>query len=141
VPGVGGVQLAGLLARQGHQFGERVDVERGWHRHRDDGARHAGKRNDVVQVVGQFGVLRRVGRKRAGRGEQQGVQVTGRCERVDRVDTVGAWPVLDDDRLAPALGQLVGEQARGDVLRASGALADDEPDRTLRPSLRGGAVQ
>ena len=73
--------------------------------------------------------------ERARGGEQQGVRVVRAGERVDGDDAVGAGLVLDHDRLAPALGEMVAEQPRRDVLRASGPEADDEAHRPLRPDL------
>jgi hypothetical protein len=56
-----------------------------------------------------------------------------------------AGPVLDDDRLAEALVQLVAERTHEDIAGAAGAGADDHPDRTVRVVLggerRGGEAQ
>ena len=62
--------------------------------------------------------------------------VLGADEGVDGDDAVAAGPVLDDDRLAPFLGQAVGQKPAADVGAAAGAERQDELDRSRRPGLR-----
>ena len=69
-----------------------------------------------------------------GRRQQQDVIVLGADEGVDGDDAVAAGLVLDHDRLAPFLGQPVGQKPPADVGAAAGAERQDEADRPRRPS-------
>jgi hypothetical protein len=61
--------------------------------------------------------------------EEEGVAVGAGAGRGLRGDeAVGAGAVLDDDGLAKALGQRLGEDARGDVRGAAGGNGGDEAD-------------
>jgi len=56
-------------------------------------------------------------------------------ERHHGDDAVRPGAVLHDHRLAPALGQALGEEARRHVGRAAGAERQDQLHRFLRPDL------
>ena len=75
---------------------------------------------EVLRLVGQLVVEIRMRRERRARRAEQDMIVVGRDERSDRDVAVAARPVLDHDRLAPKLRQLVGHQPRADVGSAAG---------------------
>jgi len=52
-------------------------------------------------------------------------------------DAIAAGTVVDDHRLAPALAELVGQEARSDIGAAAGPESQDEPDRPRRPVVSG----
>ena len=63
--------------------------------------------------------------------------IVGAHERADGDETVSAGAILDDDRLAPAPAQSIGDQSRADIDTAARSERHDELDRPLRPGLRG----
>ncbi len=77
----------------------------------------------------------RVRGERRTRRCQQDVIVIGGHDRVDRDHRVAAGTVLDHDRLAPTLGEPVGQQPGADVDAAARSKRDDELDRPGRPLL------
>src|SRR5215468_1184200 len=48
----------------------------------------------------------------------------------------GARPILDDERLAEALGELLADQARDNVSSAAGGITDNDAHRPRRIGLR-----
>ena len=60
-------------------------------------------------------------------------------ETGDGDHAVAAGTVLDDDRLTPFRGKLVGEQPRTDVDAAARTERDDESHRPVGPGVRGRA--
>src|SRR5262249_12877706 len=56
-------------------------------------------------------------------------------ERADGDETVSAWAILDDDRLAPAPAQSISDHSRADSDTAARSERHDELDRALRPGL------
>src|SRR5262249_43137993 len=74
-----------------------------------------------VGVVVELRVRDRVDGDGAADREHERVLVARADERHDGDDAVRAGAVLHDDGLAPALGQALGKQARGDVGRAARA--------------------
>ena len=132
----GPVELAGLGLRQRDQLGHRIDRQHLRHRDADDGVGHPRDRREVLGLVRPVLVHPRMRDERRGRRQQQDVIVLGADEGVDRDDAVAAGPVLDHHRLAPFLGQAVGQQPAADVGAAAGAERQDELDVARRPSLR-----
>jgi hypothetical protein len=132
-------QLAGIGLGVGDEVGDRL--------HRqvvvdEEDRRHHQRGRDRRQV------LERIVRQRLQAGQDGDGGVAGPEQRVtvgrrlgDAVGADGAGvagDVLDHDRLAPRLGELVGEQTRGDVGGAARREADDELDRLVGPlGLRG----
>jgi len=57
-------------------------------------------------------------------------------ERVVREQPGAAGPVLDDDRLAETLGELLPEKAADQIVARTGRRADQETDRPDRVRLR-----
>src|ERR1700733_10732148 len=62
--------------------------------------------------------------------------VMGASESPEGDKAVAAGTILDNDRLSPALGEAVGEQARTDIGSGAGSERQDEFDDALRPRLR-----
>ena len=133
------VELARLLLRQRHQVLQRIEVERGRHRHGDHGAGDARDGDHVLRIIGQLVVEVGMGGERAHRRHQQSVIVVRAEETGDGDDAVAAGAVLDDDRLVPHRRELVGEQAGADVDAAAGPERDDEMHRSRRPGVGGEA--
>ena len=66
-------------------------------------------------------------------GEKQRVAVGRRVYHGVGGDVAGgAGTILDDERLAEPVGQLLGEQPRQDIAHAAGAIADQDAHRTRR---------
>ena len=134
------VELAGICLRIGDELGHRV---RG-HRRIDDqhvrNARDEDHRREILHVVVRhLGVEAGVDRVRADRSHLERVAVgrgMGDELRADVAARTGS--VVDDDLLAPGLGQLLRDVARQDVGRATGRKRDDDADRFHRVRLGGG---
>ena len=96
-------------------------------------------RHEVLGLVGQLLVEAAVDRERPGRRDEQRVPVGFGLRRQIGADVAaGAGLLLDDDRLAPLRLQLVGGDARQDVVDAAGRERHDELDRLARKrALRG----
>ncbi len=74
---------------------------------------------------------------RTGGGECDRVAVGGRLgHRVERDHRGGARPVLDDDRLADAFGDVLADRTRIRIGGTAGRKSDEDPDRLRRPGLR-----
>ncbi len=94
-------------------------------------------REVVEHVVLQLGKQERHDGMPA-RNDHKGVAVRrGFRRRLRREGAAGAGPVLDDDRLPEALGELVAEGARNDVDRAAGRKRHKEMDRLRRIGVLG----
>ena len=73
--------------------------------------------------------------------KQEGVAVGfGPRHRGGADNAAGAGPVLDDERLAELLLDLIEHDARNDVVGAAGGERADDQDRARRPLLRAAAA-
>src|SRR5690606_59492 len=69
---------------------------------------------------------------------EQRIAVRRRARRLGGAQSATrAGAILDDDLLAPDLGELLAEQAGRDIGRAAGRERNNEANRPLRPVLRG----
>ena len=100
-----------------------------------DGVGHPRDRREILGLYGRLSCRYGMRDERRGRRQQQDVIVLGADEGVDGDDAVAAGPVLDDDRLAPFLGQPVGQKPPADVGAAAGAERQDELDRSASAKL------
>jgi hypothetical protein len=115
------VELAGLRARQRNELRERSDFQGGRHGDGHHGVGHLGDRLEIGRLVRQIVMQIGVGGKRRGRSIQQHVVIVGANKCADGNDRVAAGTVLDDDRLAPARAEPIGEHARADIHAGAGA--------------------
>ena len=133
-------ERAGLRPRVVDQLAHRLHRQRGVD---DEDVRHLRDqrhRHEVLlRVVRDLRVQARVDRVRAHRAHQQRVAVAGRLGDEVRADAAArAGAVVDDDRLAPRLLQLLRDAAAHDVERPAGRERHHEADRLGRIGLRGG---
>ena len=135
--GGGEVELAGIGLGEGDQFAQRLPAFR---RCRDQHGRLDAERNDrdeiVEGVVGQALVERIAGAE--GRGmHQDGVAVRRRLgDEADAGGPARARAVLDHDRLADLLGELVEDDAPDHVVGVAGRKRNHRLDGARRPGLR-----
>src|SRR5262249_14431181 len=85
--------------------------------------------------VGQVFVDERMRGERSAWCSQEHMVIVGAHECADGHETVSAWTILDDDRLAPAPAQSIPNQSRADIDTAARSERHDELDRALRPGL------
>ncbi len=75
-------------------------------------------------------VLSSIGHIRAGKLRPLGVTTATRLavlpDRLGREIAAGAWPIFDDKLAAEPLRQPLAHQARADVVRAAGGIADED---------------
>src|SRR5262249_37011196 len=115
---------------------ERAEVPRRGHADGENGAGYPGDRQQVL-----LGVIREVCPLIGMYGEapcwgvQEDMVVVGRDEGPDRDDAVAPWPVLDDDRLAPAFLQPLREQPSTDIHSRARPQGQDELHSSLGPGL------
>jgi hypothetical protein len=100
------------------------------------------------RVVGLLLEHERADRDRRRVREHQGVAVGRRLHDVEPADAAaGAGLVVDDDRLAELLGELLADDAGDDVARPARGEGDDDADRLLGvrgergPGERGGGAR
>ncbi len=130
-------ELAGLGARESRELERRS----GRHVVVDD--EHVGvavdlrHRDEVLErIVGQVLVELAVDHDVAGRHDADGVAVGGRLDDVVHGDvTAAAGHVLDDDRLAQDIAELVGHQPGRGI--DAGGKSEQQPDVAIRIVLRG----
>ena len=133
-------QRAGLRLRQRAELVDGLDAKLRVHHQHVDQVEGVGDR-----LQARFGIERHfleqelVVEHRVGVGDADGVAVRRRVRAgagagVHRA----AGAVLDDQRLAPLLAQLLAERAHEDVAQAPGAGGGDGLHRPRRPVLRGG---
>jgi hypothetical protein len=130
-----GVELAWVGARGLGEFLHRLVRRRLRNRERQDGVGGSGDGNEILRIIGQLAVYKRVHREVAGRREQEGVVVVGAEKRLDRDEAVAARPVLDHHRLAPYCRQLLGEQSATDIGAGTWSERYDKSDWSRRPIL------
>jgi hypothetical protein len=126
-----------LLLRQRHKFRDRVhrDLWRDSHRHRRE-AQHRDRREILGDVEWDVLIERLVDGDAAG-GERQRVAVRRRHGSELGADVAArAAAVLDNDRLAPCLGELLREQPSDLVGAAARRERDDETEAVIRKALR-----
>ncbi len=73
--------------------------------------------------------------KRSSRREEQHMVISAGEERGEPNDAIGTGTILHDHGLAPALGQMVGQQSGGHIRTASGSEWHHQFDHSLRPGL------
>ena len=134
--GAGPIELARLRARQRDQLGERFHWQVRGHRNDDDRVRHPGDRLQILGLVGEVLVDEGMRGERGRRRGQQHVIVLGGDHRADRNEPIATWAVLNHHRLAPTLGQVVGEQPGSDIDPAAGPERHQELHGALGPGLR-----
>ena len=133
----GHVDLARISLGVGDELGNGLGRNR-WIHHHDTGlAADARDRRDVAkEIVIELIVERRVDYVWC-TDEEERVAVGGRAHDGFGGDIAGgARPVLDDEWLAEPLRQPLADQAREDVIRATGGKADDYAHRPRRIGLR-----
>ena len=133
----GHVDLARISFGVGDELGNGLGRNR-WIHHHDTGlAADARDRRDVAkEIVIELIVERRVDYVWC-TDEEERVAVGGRAHDGFGGDIAGgARPVLDDEWLAEPLRQPLADQAREDVIRATGGKADDQAHRPRRIGLR-----
>ena len=129
----GAERAEGVLAGVGlHHGGELAHVARrelGLHREHQVGQADLGDGLEVLQrVVGDLGEQRRV-LDVGGDGHEQRLAVgRGAGDLLAADHAAGAGAVLDNDGLAPELGELAGEQPAGEVGGAARGKGHDHPD-------------
>ena len=110
-----------LDVRHRHLVGDREHVRD--RRHQDD-------RVELLHRIGQRAVQQRIEHEGLVGGERQRVAVGRALGAGDRADQrVAAGAVLDDDALAPFLGELLAEQPHQHVGRAARGERHDDVDR------------
>ena len=126
----------GLARNSAGEFTQRIGRRGDRHGDADEGVGDARDRREILRLVRQVVVQKRMRGERRGRRHQQDVVVLGADEGGDADDAVAAGLVLDHHRLVPFLGQSVRQETRADIGAAAGAERQDEADRARRPSLR-----
>ena len=132
--------LAGIGFRVGDELRHGVRRHRRVHHH---GVGHIGEqreRGEILHAVERHGGEQSVVHGVHAHGvEQDGVAVGRRARDRAGADVAGgAGAVLDHDRLAHRLMQMLADDARQDVGRAAGRPRHDQRDRTARIGLREG---
>src|SRR5262249_56203091 len=97
--------------------------------------RDPSNRHDVGGLVGQVFVDKRMRGERSAWCSQEHVVIVSAHERADGDETVSAWAILDDDRLAPAPAQSIPDQSRADIDTAARSERHAELDRPFPPRL------
>ncbi len=99
-------------------------------------------RNEVlVGVVGQLAVEKWIHHQRAVDRHQERVAVrVGLGDDLRADDRVGARPVVDDDRLAEFVGELLADEAGEEIRRPARRERDDQADRARRIGLGSGRL-
>jgi hypothetical protein len=130
--------LARLLLQQGDEFLHILRGDRRMHHEdvRDRG--QVGDRNEIGQrLVGELRVRGGIDRVRRDGRDAQRVSVRRRLrDEVGADAAAGPGAIVDDDRLPELLRELVGDEPRDDVGRATRRERNDEPDRLRRIVLR-----
>src|SRR5947208_790396 len=88
-----------------------------------------------MRIVSGLLLVIKMDKKDRGRAEEQRVIVPGPDEGIECDEPIAAWTIFDDDRLAPACTQPVGEQPCRDVRGAGGAERQNETNRARRIGL------
>ena len=132
--------LAGIGFRVSDELRHSVRRHRRVHHH---GVGHVGEqrqRGKILHAVERHGGEQSVVHGVHAHGvEQNGVAVGCRaCDRAGTDVAGGAGAVLDHDRLAHRLVQMLADDARQDVGRSAGRPRHDQRDRTARIGLREG---
>ena len=111
------------------------------HRHHHDQRKirdHRQRNKGLGRMVGELRQGRRGDRHHAAGAHHQGIAIGRLARDVFRRDpAAGAGLVLDHDRLLEDVGELLPDQARENVVAATGGEADDDADRLVRESRRG----
>ena len=132
--GVAVGELAGIGARVGDEFGQRLHRQIGMddqHIRRDEDL--ADGREILDRIVGELLVHARAEDERGVAAHHQRVAVRRGLGGAFGGDVAArAGDVLDHHRLAPGFGEFLGKQPRGDVGRDAGREADQDADRLLR---------
>jgi hypothetical protein len=106
-------------------------------RHDEEGAARADDTDHLeilLRVVARAPEHVDVGGVGRGGGQHQGVTVGWCClDRQHADDAIGARLVLDDERLAGLVLDVLADQAGGDVARAAGRERHDDSDRFAGP--------
>jgi hypothetical protein len=88
-----------------------------------------------MRIVSGLLLVIKMDKKDRGRAEEQRVIVPGPDEGIECDEPIAAWTIFDDDRLASACTQPVGEQPCRDVRGAGGAERQNETNRARRIGL------
>jgi hypothetical protein len=129
--------IAGLRACECDQFADTLHGQGTVH---GDDKRYAGQRGQrseaLLRIPGQSLVQARVDRMGAYETEQPGVAVRrGLGDKIVADVAAGTRTVVDEYLLAPAIGQLLADDARQRVGGTAWRLRHHQPDRTCRPRL------
>ena len=135
------IELAGIRLRVGDELLHRVHRQRRIdHEHVGNAGDQDDRREILDVVVRHLRVQARVDRVRAHGAHFQRVAVgRGLGDQLRADVAAGAGPVVDDDRLAPCVGELLRDGAGEDVGGAARRERHDEADRLRRIGLRPGA--
>jgi hypothetical protein len=133
-------ELARMLAHIGDERVQRLRRHRRMHQQVDPHKRHRCDRGQVLErVVWHLLVEEGVDGHRAARGQQEGIAIGRRLGHgIAANDAVGARAVVDHHRTLQRLGQTGRDAARQRIRGPAGREVDDQPDRLVRPRLRGG---
>ncbi len=131
------IQRARLGLSSGDQIGGRLKaLRRRGDQHAGGHARRAHRREVLQSVVWQR-LARHVGRGERGRVKQDGIAIRLRARGLaDRYGAAATTSVLDHDRLTKLLGDLVEQNAGGDIVGVAGCERNDCRDVSGRPVLR-----
>jgi len=136
------IELARIGLGERDQLADRFDRQRRVHQHdlRDRGEER--ERLEVaLRMVSEIGIDDRVHRRGAVVRDQKRVAVGRRLGRGFRADDHGgAGAILDHHRLAPALGERRGDDARGGVDRAARRGRHDDAHGALGIALFGNGL-
>jgi hypothetical protein len=132
------IEVPGLGLCHRDQVGHALYVERRVdHQHRRNAAQYDDRREILDRIVGQLAEQMRVGGHRGVRRNQEREAVRRRArDRLRANGIIPAGAVIDDDRLAPRLGQPLGDDTGHGVGDPAGRNRHDELNGTARIGLR-----
>ena len=130
------IQFTGLRFGERDEFRDRVCRHRGMHHQRLRNGAEPADRHEVLRLVGELAIKERIDSERRFRSREERVAVgRGLGYRLGADLRVGTALILDDDLLAPHLGEPLAHRTRDHVGRAASGQRHDDPHGLCRIAL------